>query len=177
MSTERIKHAYQQTEAQVKIHPVKLVDMMYSRVLTLLALVEGGVMRKDPKVRGENLGKVIAILTELSFSIKDNDMSESAQFLRGLYASILLQLPTVVINNDVKIVRQATAYIKKLQEIWGKTAMREAGFAADQTGAAAAPLREEAAAPGGGGAGAPVAGRYGVQSAPKVPSRSLSVSI
>lgn len=180
MTGTRIKNAYQQSEVQGKIHPVKLVDMMYTRVLSLLALVEEGVRRNDAKVRGESLGKVIAILTELNFSIKSDDQSEAAQFLRGLYSAILTQLPTVVLNNDVKIVRQATVYINKLQEIWGQTAMREAGFG--EAGQPEVAVAEEFAPPpapaGGKEAVSPAVGRYrGQQSAPKVASSVLSVSI
>lgn len=143
--------AYRTTEKQAEIQPVKLIHMLYERVLVHLELAEEGIREKAPKKRGENLGKAIAIITELQASIKSEDHSEAAEFLRNLYGAILVELPRVSVSQDVKILRQACSYLERLKEIWEETAMRESG--ADLTsdkngevcskdGAAAAPAAE-----------------------------------
>lgn len=121
-------NAYRKTVVQTDIHPVKLIHMMYERVLTHLEQAEIGVRDNAPKVRGENLGRAIAIITELNASIKQDDDSEVADFLRGLYGAILVELPKVSISGDIKILKRAHAYIKELKETWEQTAMREEGF-------------------------------------------------
>jgi len=134
MNSALARNAYRQSEIQSKIHPVKLIHMMYERVLVLLELTENGIIENNPQIRGENLGKTIAIITELNASVKEDDDSEAARFLRGLYGAILTELPRVAISGDVEIVRRAWKYIDKLKEIWEQTAMVEADqhFMADK---------------------------------------------
>ena len=117
--------AYRQSGIKAKIHPVKLIAMMYERVLVHLQMAEEGVMEKKPQKRGEHLGKAIAIITELYASVKEGDESDGAVFLRGLYSAILVELPKVSISGDVEILRQTRRYIERLKEIWEQTALKE----------------------------------------------------
>ncbi len=127
MNSALARNAYRQSEAQTKIHPVKLIHLMYERAVVHLEMAEEGIKQNSPKMRGENLSKAIAIIAELNASVKDDDNSEAAQFLRGLYAAILQELPKVAVNDDIQILQQSGSYIKKLKEIWEQTAMVEAG--------------------------------------------------
>lgn len=127
MNSALARNAYRQSETQSKIHPVKLIHLMYERAMVHLEMAEEGIKQKSPQMRGENLSKAIAIIAELNASVKDNDNSEAAQILRGLYGAILQELPKVAVNEDVQILQQTTSYIKKLKEIWEQTAMVEAG--------------------------------------------------
>lgn len=149
MNTAKARSAYQRSEAQAQIHPVKLIHLLYERVLAHLELAEQGVISKDAKVRGENLSKAIAIISELNASIRDADDSEAAAFLRGLYSAILVELPKVGISHDVEIVRQSRRYLDRLRQIWESTAMVEAGLNDDQNDAGQSeeppPLPHEAA--------------------------------
>jgi len=138
MKAANVRDAYQQSEAQAKIHPVKLIQLMYERLLVHLEIAEGGILQKDAKLRGENLGRAIALVTELYASIKDDDESEAAGFLRGLYSSILVELPRAGLTNDVEVVRTAIRYIQRLKEIWEETAVVEAGLNKGVKGEAAA---------------------------------------
>lgn len=133
MNAARMRNAYKHSEAQSQIHPVKLIHKMYERILAHLGEAEKGVVRKDPRVRGENLGKAIALITELNASIKEDDSSEAAIFLRGLYGAILTELPKVSITGDTGIIKQTSKYLMRLKEIWEQTAMRENGFGVEQS--------------------------------------------
>lgn len=128
MQTAKVRNAYQKSESQAQIHPVKLIHLLYERVLVHLELAEQGILTNDIKARGENLSKAIAIVSELHASITDADDSEAAGFLRSLYSAILLALPKVAISSDVKVVRQSHRYLSKLLAIWETTAMAEAGL-------------------------------------------------
>ena len=132
MNTAKVRSAYQKSEAQSQIHPVKLIHLLYERVLVHLELAEQGIAANDIKARGENLSKAIAIISELNASIKDADDSEVAGFLRSLYSAILLELPKASISNDVEIVRCSYRYMQRLLEIWESTAMVEAGLSGGQ---------------------------------------------
>lgn len=117
--------AYRQVGVKAKIHPVKLIAMMYERVLLHLQMAEEGIKENKPQKRGEHLGKSIAIITELYSSVKEGDETDAAEFLRGLYSSILLELPKVSISNDIGILEQTIRYIKRLKDIWEQTAVEE----------------------------------------------------
>ena len=125
MNSAQARNAYRQSEAQSKIHPVKLIHLMYERALAHLEMAGVGIVKKDPKMRGENLGKAIAIITELNASVNEDDTSEAALFLRGLYGAILAELPKASIVDNGEIVHQTITYIKRLKEIWEQTAMQE----------------------------------------------------
>ena len=127
MNAALARNAYRQSETQTKIHPVKLIHLMYERTLALLEMAQEGIKQNNPQMRGENLGKSIALITELNASVKEDDTTEAAQFLRGLYGTILAELPKASTNNDVRIIQQSWVYINRLKDIWEKTAMAEAG--------------------------------------------------
>jgi len=134
MTSTQARNCYRQVETNVDIHPVKLIHLMYERVLKLLDMTREGVEKNDPRQRGENLGKAIAIIAELNASVKEDDDSEAAAFLRGLYGAILTELPKVAADNDLETLRRARGYISRLKEIWEETAMKEHGLLARQKG-------------------------------------------
>ncbi|MEA1969452.1 MAG: flagellar export chaperone FliS [Thermodesulfobacteriota bacterium] len=103
--------------------PEQLILMLYKGALDRLQLAKQGVQENNIKKRGENLGKVIAIISELNSSVDLTMKDESTQFLRGLYSAILAELPMVSINNDIDILIRTETYISKLKEIWEKDVM------------------------------------------------------
>ena len=133
MTAAQARNAYRRTEKMATIHPVKLIHLMYERIIAHLDLVVEGIDEGDTLKRGENLGKTIAIITELNASIKNDDQSEAAEFLRGLYTAILIELPKVSARNDRAIAIKARKYIQRLREIWEQTAMRENGLQEKET--------------------------------------------
>lgn len=130
MVEQRVANAYKVMEKQAEIHPVKLIHMLFERVLVHLDLAEEGIRGKNPRKRGENLGRAIAIITELQASIKSDDHSEAATFLRGLYGAILVELPKVACSDDLSVLRRTKVYLARLKQIWEETAMREEKLAA-----------------------------------------------
>jgi flagellar secretion chaperone FliS len=144
MVGQNVLNAYRKMERQAEIHPVKLIHMLYERALDHLELAEEGIREQVPGKRGENISKAIAIVSELNASIKSDDHSEAARFLRGLYEAILLELPKVSVSQDLKVLRQAHTYLARLKSIWEQTAMVElagrehGGKAVDYDNAAAA---------------------------------------
>jgi len=122
------RNAYSKAQASAKIHPVKLVHMLYERLLLNLDCASEAVAKRDFKKRGENLSKAIAIITELNCSVRAGDDSEPAQFLRSLYASMMVELAKVGVNGDAAAIQQTSRYVERLKRIWEETAMQESGF-------------------------------------------------
>lgn len=132
MVSKQASNAYFQAQASAKIHPAKLVHMMYERLLLNLTCACEGIEENDVKKGGENLSKAIAIITELNCCVRAGDESEPARFLRGMYAAMLVELGKVAVTKDVAVVRQAHRYVSRLKNIWEETAMRENGLAVEQ---------------------------------------------
>jgi flagellar secretion chaperone FliS len=98
--------------------PEKLILMLFKGALDRLKLVKEGMKENNIQKRGENLSKVIAIVSELNSSLDSKMNDESTQFLRGLYHAILTELPKASINNDISIITRTESYLSKLTEIW-----------------------------------------------------------
>ena len=114
--------------------PEQLILALYNGAISSLRLARRGIEEKDIRMRGENLSKAIAIISELNASIDPEMNDETAQFLRGLYTAILTELPRVSLNNDVETVNRAETYIAKLKEIWEKDVMPESGKSQKKNG-------------------------------------------
>lgn len=103
--------------------PEQLILLLYKGALDRIELTRQGIKENDLQKRGENLSKVIAIVSELNAAVDPEMMDEGTRFLRGLYAAILAELPKVSVTNDIKILDRTTAYITRLKEIWEKDVM------------------------------------------------------
>ena len=120
--------AYQQVNQYLNHHyesmdPEQLILLLYNGALSRLRLTREGIKEGDVKKKGENLSKAIAIISELNASVDSKMADESTQFLRGLYAAILSELPKIALNNDLKTLNRAERYISELREIWEKEVM------------------------------------------------------
>lgn len=100
------------------MEPEQLILLLYRGALDRIRLTKEGIQENNIQKRGENLSKVIAIISELNASVDSEMKDESTLFLRGLYSAILAELPKVSLTNNVQILDRTEAYITKLLEIW-----------------------------------------------------------
>lgn len=103
--------------------PKRLILMLYDGALKHIRIAKEGIDQGDVQKRGENLGRVIAIVSELNACLDTRIQDDSVEFLRGLYTAILVELPKVSIQNDVKILDRSYSYIARLRDIWEKNVM------------------------------------------------------
>lgn len=115
--------AYQQLHTYLNNHyegmdPEQLILLLFKGALTRMKLAREGIEEGNIRKKGENRSKVIAIISELNASVDPTMTDESTRFLRGIYTAILTELPKVTLNNDLKTLDRAKAYISRLKEIW-----------------------------------------------------------
>lgn len=103
--------------------PRRLILMLYDGALRFLKGAREGVLEKNPQKRGENLGRAIAIIAELQASLNPNMQDDATEFLRGLYTSILVELPKASLGNNVAPIEQTERYIAQLRKIWAEQVM------------------------------------------------------
>ena len=105
------------------MNPKRLILMLYDGALKHIRLAREGIEEKDIRKRGENLGRAIAIVSELNACLDTSIQDEAVEFLRGLYMAILTELPKVSVSNDITTLDRSYGYIKRLREIWEKEVM------------------------------------------------------
>lgn len=116
-------NSYQKAQVYDEIDPNKLILMLYEGAIKRIALAREGLKKADPKVRGENLGKAIAIIAELNASLDSNIKTEEINFLRDLYAAMLIELPKVSVSKDIETLNRTEKYLAELKRIWETTVM------------------------------------------------------
>ncbi|NWH04947.1 flagellar export chaperone FliS [Desulfobacter latus] len=105
--------------------PEQLILLLFKGALDRIELARQGIKENNPRKRGENLGKVIAIVSELNTSVNTEMQDEGTRFLRGLYGAILVELPKVSISNDISILDRTEKYITRLKDIWESDVMHK----------------------------------------------------
>ncbi len=115
--------AYRKTEVSTTTDPKKLIQMLYDGALRFLEKARIGTMQKEPKLRGENLGKALDIITELNSCLDIEKGGETAEYLREIYLYMLMELPKVNLNNNVEMIERAMRYIKELKRLWEERVM------------------------------------------------------
>lgn len=105
--------------------PKGLILLLYKGALKHLKLAKEGMLENDVKKRGKHLSRVIDIVSELNSCLDSKVQDESIAFLRGLYRSILLELPQASANNNIKTLNTTASYLFRLQEIWENDVMEK----------------------------------------------------
>ncbi|MFA5902757.1 MAG: flagellar export chaperone FliS [Desulfobacula sp.] len=116
-------NSYQKAQVYDEMDPKKLILMLYDGAIKRIILAKEGVRTNNPKMRGENIGKAIAIISELNASLDEKVKTEEINFLRGLYAAMLTELPKVSVNNDIETLNRTEKYLANLKQIWVTTVM------------------------------------------------------
>lgn len=117
-------NSYQKAQVYDEINPNKLILMLYDGAIKRVNLARAGIKKNDPQQRGENLGKAIAIISELNASLDADIRTEEINFLRSLYGAMLVELPKVSVNDDVTILDRTEKYLRELKRIWETTVMK-----------------------------------------------------
>jgi len=115
-------NSYQKVQVSSEINPQKLILMLYDGAIKRISFAREGVINKDPKQRGENLSKAIAIISELNASLR-NIEGEEISFLRSLFLVMMQELCKVSLTNDVQTLDRASKYLMELKRIWETSVM------------------------------------------------------
>ncbi len=141
MNTQAVK-AYKSTQVMTT-DSNKLILMLYDACIKNLFQARDAVTDNNRVRRGETLSKAIDILSELFSSVQGD--TEQAQFLRGIYTAMMLELPKVNLTNDIKTLDLAIKYVAQLRSIWKEQVM--SGTNAADSGTATGRNKQEYPAP------------------------------
>ncbi|MDX9785872.1 MAG: flagellar export chaperone FliS [Desulfobacterales bacterium] len=89
---------------------------LYNGTLKFIANAKRGLIENSPKIRGENISKVMAIITELDCALDMDKGGALSLQLRGLYRYVMAQLTSGNIHNDLKSLDRAETILLTLKE-------------------------------------------------------------
>jgi len=118
VNTSMAYNVYHKAQAHECMEPAQLTLLLYKEAIKRLSLTKSALLENNIPKRGENLGRAIAIISELNSCLQGDNATEEIIFLRGLYASILKELPRVNVTKSVATIETSLRYIQKLKEIW-----------------------------------------------------------
>ncbi|MFF1876468.1 flagellar export chaperone FliS [Leifsonia sp. NPDC058230] len=108
-------------DAVLSASPVRLLTMLYDRLVLDLSRAETGLSEQDWAVAAENLRHADRIVDELSSSLR-LDAWDGADGLLQLYIYVSGLIVTGNIDRDVDKVREARILIEPLCETWHEAA-------------------------------------------------------
>lgn len=103
---------------------------LYNGILKFLAQARRGVIEGSPKIRGENISRIIAILTELECALDHEKGGEIATNLGNLYQYITNRLMTASAENDVESLDHVKEIVSTLKDGFEKAFQEQKNTAA-----------------------------------------------
>ncbi len=96
----------------------RLVVMLYDGAIKFLKQAVKALQAGDLEAKARNIGRAREIIFELNTVLDLDAGGEVAQNLRTLYNFMNKHLTQANINNDVQMIRNVIALLKKLNEGW-----------------------------------------------------------
>jgi len=94
----------------------KLLLRLFNGALTSACFARRGIEEKSPKMRGESISRILAILTELDCALDREAGGSLAENLSGLYAYMTQRLTVANIRNDISALEEVKTLLTELKE-------------------------------------------------------------
>jgi flagellar secretion chaperone FliS len=104
----------------------EILLMLYEGALISVRMARRGIEEKNPKLRGEKISKVLAILTELDCALDMEKGGELAENLSVLYRYIMDLLTVANVKDDPEALVAVESILGELYEGFRGAAQREA---------------------------------------------------
>lgn len=98
--------------------PYKMIAMLFEGAMDKLSIVRGAIERGDSVQKGEQIGKVIAIVDGLRASLDYEKGGEIATNLGSLYDYMERRLLEANVSNDLAIVDEVYGLLSELKSGW-----------------------------------------------------------
>jgi len=104
----------------------EILLMLYEGALIAVRMARRGIEEKNPKLRGEKISKVLAILTELDCALDREKGGELTENLSVLYRYVMDRLTVANIKNDPEELVLVERLLGQLYEGFRGAARQEA---------------------------------------------------
>ena len=108
--------AYRQNAGNSVISKEQLLLKLYDGSLNFLRLARRGMEENNPRIKGENISKIIAIMAELDCALDMEVGAEIAENLSSLYQHIIFKLVEINVKNDIKGLDEVEHILTEIKE-------------------------------------------------------------
>jgi flagellar protein FliS len=120
--------AYNQAVVHTTDNKERILLMLYNGAVRFMRFARLGIEKKNAKIRGENISKVMAILTELDCAL-DREMGEElVENLSDLYHYMMDRLTIANMKNDIGALDEVEKLLRELKEGFDEAAKKESAF-------------------------------------------------
>ena len=135
--------SYRNVMANTTESKEKILLMLYEGALTFVRAARRGIEERNPRIKGENISKILGILTELDCALDREKGGDLAGNIADLYRYLINLLTTANINNDPEALDEVERLLGELYEGFQGAAQKK------PTGMPAQPEMEEPCTQGG----------------------------
>jgi len=117
------KAAYLSTRATSSVHdasPYKLIALLFDACLENLAVVKGGMQRKDIKQKADALKKAVNIIVQLQTALDFDKGGQVARQLDDLYTFCTNHLALANVLNDIEKIDEVYRVIAEIKQGWSE---------------------------------------------------------
>jgi len=94
----------------------QILIKLYEGAVKFIGFARMGIQQQSPKIRGENISKVLAIVTELDSALDRQKAAEMAENLSGLYQFMIRRLTEANLKNNLKALDEVETILLQLKE-------------------------------------------------------------
>ena len=105
----------------------EILLMLFEGALISLRIARRGIREKNPKLKGEKISKVLAILTELDCALDRERGGDLAEKIAAMYGYMMNRLTTANIKNDPEALKEVERLLGQLYEGFKGAAVQMAG--------------------------------------------------
>ena len=100
--------------------PGEILLALYDGAIKFCKQARIAIESNNPSQKGQKIGSVMAILTELSATLDHDQAPELCENLARLYDYLIDRLQTASTQMDVTALDEVTVHLQKLRETWGE---------------------------------------------------------
>ncbi|MCK4391241.1 MAG: flagellar export chaperone FliS [Desulfobacterales bacterium] len=114
--TPRGYEAYNHAVVHTTDNKEQILLMLYDGAVRFVRFARMGIEKKNPKIRGENISKVLGILTELDCALDREGGGELVENLSDLYGYMMNRLTDANVKNDTDALNEVGRLLTELKE-------------------------------------------------------------
>ena len=114
--------AYTKVQVQSTERKEDIVLLLYEEAIKRVRQARAGIEAQSPKIRGENISRVLAILSELDCALDRTLGLEMVDNLSGLYQYMIQQLTLANVKNDAQFLDPVEQILRELWEAFQQAA-------------------------------------------------------
>lgn len=112
--------AYKATETQFTDNKEKILSMLFEGAIRFTRFAIMGMEKEDPRIKGENISKVLAILTELDCALDRDQDKTLADNLNELYQYMMKRLTQANFYNEKKALVEVNQLLSELKDAFDR---------------------------------------------------------